>query len=304
MKRVSALVLLAFCGFAVSSLASAQTSTAPVRPVLIIQSTPGGVQVYVDDELLGTTSPEGRLKISTLKPGKHTLRVSLGGNTYGQGEITLVAGKSLTKAVTLPEHNAAGNPAATRPENAGNGAAGASTGGPSLADTLGWIRDTLQNDPGAGYSFSIAFQVMGANGWGSHLSSYSLHQEQGCQVVLVAKDTAQSGSDGIYGSTQAPYTASSTYSLDLSEVDPKSVSSLAGQTQINPSTTISGGDVTYSQLLFKATGNRLVFDRSGSAPSKSAIFDAFRVRSPETAARLVNAFKHAIELCGGKPSAF
>jgi hypothetical protein len=62
-------VSLLFCTVTAISRASAQTSTAapPARQVLVIHSTPGGVQVYVDDELMGTTSHEGRLKISTLK---------------------------------------------------------------------------------------------------------------------------------------------------------------------------------------------------------------------------------------------
>jgi hypothetical protein len=93
---------------------TAQTSTTPLaRPILVVQSAPGGVQVYVDDELLGTTSPEGRLKISTLKPGKHTLRVSLGGASYGEGQFSLVAGKSTTKVVVLGAQSIAPSSTAT-----------------------------------------------------------------------------------------------------------------------------------------------------------------------------------------------
>jgi hypothetical protein len=68
-KRVPvALVLLVFWHtLAMTSRASVQTSTASGRPVLVVQSTPGGAQVCVDDELLGTTSPQGRLRIPVCK---------------------------------------------------------------------------------------------------------------------------------------------------------------------------------------------------------------------------------------------
>jgi len=103
--RVPILVVASILACAmIGSRVDAQTPTPapPAHPVLVVQSTPGGVQVYVDDELLGTTSPAGRLRISMLKPGKHTLRVALDGRSYGEGQITLVAGKSLTRTVTLP----------------------------------------------------------------------------------------------------------------------------------------------------------------------------------------------------------
>ena len=131
MKKLPvALLLLLFCSVAAVSWLSAQTSATapPAHPVLVVQSTPGGAQVYVDDELLGTTSPEGLLNISTLKPGKHMLRLSLGGNTYEQGQLTLVAGKSLTKKVTLPAQNTANTTA---------------DGGPSLDNTAAWLKDNI-----------------------------------------------------------------------------------------------------------------------------------------------------------------
>lgn len=41
---------------------------APSPPVLAVESTPGGVQVFVDDELIARTSAEGRLKIPPSPP--------------------------------------------------------------------------------------------------------------------------------------------------------------------------------------------------------------------------------------------
>jgi hypothetical protein len=58
-----------------------QLASKPAAPavVLIVESTPGGAQVFVDDELIARASAEGRLKISTLTPGQHRLRLALEG---------------------------------------------------------------------------------------------------------------------------------------------------------------------------------------------------------------------------------
>jgi hypothetical protein len=96
--------------------------------VLIIQSAPGGTQVYVDDEPRGTTSQEGRLKISTLKPGKHLLRLSLSGYENWQGDILLKQGQPLTQSITLSQKAAAGNPQTVEP---------------SLDETLTFIEQTV-----------------------------------------------------------------------------------------------------------------------------------------------------------------
>jgi len=46
------------------------------RAVLLIDAKPGGARVYLDDEPVGTTSPEGRLKLSSLSPGAHRVRLA------------------------------------------------------------------------------------------------------------------------------------------------------------------------------------------------------------------------------------
>ena len=55
-------------------------SKVPRQPAaLMIQSTPGGAQVYVDGEFEGTTSSQGKLKIAVSEPGQHRIRLSLQG---------------------------------------------------------------------------------------------------------------------------------------------------------------------------------------------------------------------------------
>jgi hypothetical protein len=70
-------------------------------PTLMIEVTPGGAQVFLDDELFARTSPEGRLKIVSLKPGPHKVRVSLDGFRDYEQELTLVAGQTATASTAL-----------------------------------------------------------------------------------------------------------------------------------------------------------------------------------------------------------
>jgi hypothetical protein len=312
--------------------ADAQTSTPapPARPLLVIQSTPGGAQVYVDDEVIGTTSQQGRLKVSTLKPGKHTLRLSLSGYRDLQMLITLVAEQSLTKAITLKARNGAANPPEASPTSAGIGTAGASAGGPSSADTLNWIRDTLQNDPGSGVTYSVnaALASPPSNYAHSYDFHYSLPQNDGCQVTLLVKESLSSYSaiSGAYpGTASSSSTDTTTYSVNLSELDPTGVAVQAQQTsEATPTgfTASISGDQTYSALELKSTDNKpaihstavvsnYVFVQNGNAqpqPDRTTNLDSasfsLKVRDPNVASRLASAFKHAIEVCGGKPSAF
>ncbi len=78
-------------------------ATSPSPPVLIIESTPGGAQVYIDDEPIGTTSPEGRLKLSRLTPGEHRVRLSLQGRRDSEQTIQLPTGQTTTVTAALEE---------------------------------------------------------------------------------------------------------------------------------------------------------------------------------------------------------
>lgn len=93
-------------------------------PTLLIESTPGGAQVFVDDELLAKTSPEGRLRIATLTPGPHRVRISLDGFRDYEQVFTLAAGQTATASTTLQA-------AARTDESSRLGASkGTATGGP------------------------------------------------------------------------------------------------------------------------------------------------------------------------------
>jgi hypothetical protein len=70
-------------------------------PVLVIESSPGQSQVYIDDEPVGSTSQQGRLKLTRLAPGDHQVRISLSGYQDFEGSTTLTAGETTTVSANL-----------------------------------------------------------------------------------------------------------------------------------------------------------------------------------------------------------
>jgi len=82
--------------------AALRASTEAVTSELVVESSPNA-QVYLDDELKGQTGPDGRLKISDLKPGAHALKVSLPPKKdFGQS-LNLVAGQAQTIQASLAD---------------------------------------------------------------------------------------------------------------------------------------------------------------------------------------------------------
>lgn len=75
--------------------------TVPETAVLIIEATPGSAQVYLDDEPVGRTSSRGRLKLSSLVPGSHEVRISLDGYRDHEERLELPPQQTLRLVVTL-----------------------------------------------------------------------------------------------------------------------------------------------------------------------------------------------------------
>jgi hypothetical protein len=106
---------------------SSTPAPAPAPPVLMIETTPPGAEVYIDEERAGKTSPEGKLKVSTLSAGSHSVRVSSSGYDDFSRSVDLAGGQSTVLAVTLVATKpAAVEPAATAPQPASKPASGAS----------------------------------------------------------------------------------------------------------------------------------------------------------------------------------
>jgi hypothetical protein len=108
-----------------SSAPAAQApAAAPAAPplVLIVETTPPGAEVYLDEERAGKTGPEGRLKISTLAPGEHRLRVSLTGYQDYTRSLDLPAGQATMVAVALETVKPPAAPAPESPQPASSAA--------------------------------------------------------------------------------------------------------------------------------------------------------------------------------------
>lgn len=71
---------------------AAATADARGTATLLLGSTPGEAQVYVDDEFVGKTNPEGRLKVSNLAVGEHRVRLSLDGYRDREEKMNLAEG--------------------------------------------------------------------------------------------------------------------------------------------------------------------------------------------------------------------
>ncbi len=78
---------LGFCATALPAGLHAQAKES--APVLLVESYPAGAQVFVDEVPMGHTIPQGRLKLSTLRPGLHRVRIALPGYRDYQHDIQL-----------------------------------------------------------------------------------------------------------------------------------------------------------------------------------------------------------------------
>jgi hypothetical protein len=80
---------------------------------VVVKTTPGETEIYLNDEPKGMTSPEGEIRLPDLKPGTYNLRVSLLGYQSYEKPLTIAAGAEQTVYVTLAQKS----PAATPKEN-------------------------------------------------------------------------------------------------------------------------------------------------------------------------------------------
>ena len=107
-----------------AAVPSPSPTAAPSPPVLMVESTPPGAEVYIDEERVGKTGPEGKLKVSTLIAGEHRLRVSLDGYRdyargldlpVGQATVVALVLEATKPAVVEPQAQPAASPASPPP---------------------------------------------------------------------------------------------------------------------------------------------------------------------------------------------
>jgi WD40 repeat protein len=68
----------------------------PAVPAIVIQGTPPGTQIFVDDHWVASTSPTGQAGVSTLAAGQHHLRLSVNGYRDFDQEVNVQTGKTST----------------------------------------------------------------------------------------------------------------------------------------------------------------------------------------------------------------
>ncbi len=76
--------------------------------IIEVHTQPGEAQVYLNDELRGMSSPEGRLRISSLAPGSYTVRVSLPGYQSWQRDVTVTGGQTASVMAPLVQSSPTG----------------------------------------------------------------------------------------------------------------------------------------------------------------------------------------------------
>jgi PEGA domain-containing protein len=101
------------------SKSSGETTQTGSAGGLEIHTQPGEAQVYLNDELKGMSSPEGRLRISRLAPGSYVVRVSLPGYESWQRSVMVTAGETASVLAPLAQNSTTtgtgGTPSVTPP---------------------------------------------------------------------------------------------------------------------------------------------------------------------------------------------
>jgi len=121
-----------------------QPTRGGTSPLLVVETYPGGSQVYIDDEPVGTTSPQGMLKLSRLSAGAHRVRLSHQGYQDHVEDIDLTAGETKHMAISLDQVTSGPTPAVKPP-----------TPAPTPRQPSGQVQDqivavfTVQHDHGA-----------------------------------------------------------------------------------------------------------------------------------------------------------
>jgi len=68
----------------------------PAVPAIVIQGTPPGTQIFLDDRWVASTNPAGQAGVSTLAAGQHHLRLSVNGYRDYDQEVDVQTGKTST----------------------------------------------------------------------------------------------------------------------------------------------------------------------------------------------------------------
>lgn len=169
-------------------------------------------------------------------------------------------------------------------------AAGAQTRkfGPSLKETEHWMQNTLNNS-GAGTLYVRNKESAEERTWNMPFAS-------SCEVSFEYR----TGDPGVAGFLKrVDYEA--IYKFNLKDIDPSSIKLVnAGSDIIGPKSIVMVGTKDDANLITLEFPRKVRAADIVPIPSNSLLFE---FGSPY-AKRFVRAFRHAVVLCGGKPSSF
>ena len=81
--------------------AAVSNATVAPLPALVIEETPPGAQIFVDDKLVTSTKSAGEAVVPTLSPGRHRLRIMAPGYQDYEKGVDLLAGQTSKIALKL-----------------------------------------------------------------------------------------------------------------------------------------------------------------------------------------------------------
>jgi hypothetical protein len=153
--------------------------------------------------------------------------------------------------------------------------------GPSLSETLAWMAQTYNSreDGFGGHGWSLGKCMAKCEDVGAEVSLHETFNYKGCQITT----TTISNREGDHGLHET---------FNLRDIDPQSIRVLN-----NPPL----GDV--AEVKFSTRNNVEALVYTGNTIGKSDNSE-FTMDDLAYAGRFTEAFRHAVELCGGKPSAF
>jgi hypothetical protein len=177
-------------------------------------------------------------------------------------------------------------PITTKPSGTKSGRADP---GPTLAESLEFVQQTLATE--GKYWFTRRIALPRGDTFEGTSFKTSLSEIAGCKVSILSSSTTSGYMANLYPDTV------STYSLDLSMMDPNGISVLVPKS--DDTTQYFGFTIRMN-----TRNNAAVISRETDSNIEKTSSVQLDIFSWELGNRISTALTHAITLCGGKPSAF
>ena len=151
--------------------------------------------------------------------------------------------------------------------------------GPSLSETLSWMSQTYNphEDGFGGHGEYLTKCMASCEDVGDEISSRETFTYKGCQIATITTSNRKED-HGLHET------------FNLRDIDPQSI-------------LVTSDPATVPEVKFSARNNAEALIYSGNIVGKGTN-SAFAMDDAAYAERFANALRHAVELCGGRPSTF